>query len=345
MRPRTDTEPDAGVGPQATNGTPAAATPAQFAPTEVVPTEVVPTDATPADAALTDAAPTDAAPAEATATRAASRSATSTFATPTRETPTRQTPTTETPETLTSETPTGATPPGPTPPSLTPPGPTPRGLTAPGLTPPGLTPPGLTPPGATPPGATPTPGGGPSGVPVPAAPVAASAGPRAATPRFLLAHPAHAIALGFGAGLSPLAPGTVGTLWAWLAFVVLDRWLDDAQWGALIALAAAVGWWACTVTARHLRDADPSAIVWDEVVAFWSVLWLVTPSGWIGQLGAFLLFRLFDAAKPGPVRWADARFKRRAGGPIGWAQGFGILFDDAVAALCTLLVIALWRFL
>jgi phosphatidylglycerophosphatase A len=126
---------------------------------------------------------------------------------------------------------------------------------------------------------------------------------------------------------------------------VLDRWLDDAQWGALIALAAAVGWWACTVTARHLRDADPSAIVWDEVVAFWSVLWLVTPSGWIGQLGAFLLFRLFDAAKPGPVRWADARFKRRAGGPIGWAQGFGILFDDAVAALCTLLVIALWRFL
>jgi phosphatidylglycerophosphatase A len=182
-------------------------------------------------------------------------------------------------------------------------------------------------------------------VPVPAAPVAASAGPRAATPRFLLAHPAHAIALGFGAGLSPLAPGTVGTLWAWLVFVVLDRWLDDAQWGALIALAAAVGWWACTVTARHLRDADPSAIVWDEVVAFWSVLWLVTPSGWIGQLGAFLLFRLFDAAKPGPVRWADARFKRRAGGPIGWAQGFGILFDDAVAALCTLLVIALWRFL
>ena len=182
-------------------------------------------------------------------------------------------------------------------------------------------------------------------MPVPAAPVAASAGPRAATPRFLLAHPAHAIALGFGAGLSPLAPGTVGTLWAWLAFVVLDRWLDDAQWGALIGLAAAVGWWACTVTARHLRDADPSAIVWDEVVAFWSVLWLVTPSGWIGQLGAFLLFRLFDAAKPGPVRWADARFKRRAGGPIGWAQGFGILFDDAVAALCTLLVIALWRFL
>jgi len=170
------------------------------------------------------------------------------------------------------------------------------------------------------------------------------AAPRVATPRFLLEHPAHAIALGFGAGLSPVAPGTVGTLWAWLAFVVLDRWLDDLQWGLVIAAAALVGWWACTLTARHLRNADPSAVVWDEVVAFWAVLWLVMPTGLSSQFGAFLLFRLFDAAKPGPVRWADARFKRRVGGGIGWPQGFGILFDDAVAALCTLLVLALWRF-
>jgi phosphatidylglycerophosphatase A len=55
------------------------------------------------------------------------------------------------------------------------------------------------------------------------------------------------------------------------------------------------------------------------------------------------LFRLFDAVKPGPVAWADGLFKARAGQPIGWAQGFGILLDDLVAALCTLLVIALWR--
>ena len=47
---------------------------------------------------------------------------------------------------------------------------------------------------------------------------------------------------------------------------------------------------------------------------------------------------------PGPVAWADQRFKRRRGAPIGWAQGFGILFDDIVAALCTLVVIAAWRF-
>jgi phosphatidylglycerophosphatase A len=98
------------------------------------------------------------------------------------------------------------------------------------------------------------------------------------------------------------------------------------------------------VTARHLALADPSPVVWDEVIAFWLVLWLVTPAGWTAQLWAFALFRFFDAAKPGPVAWADKLFKGRRGASIGWAQGFGILLDDLVAALCTLLVMALWRF-
>jgi phosphatidylglycerophosphatase A len=104
-----------------------------------------------------------------------------------------------------------------------------------------------------------------------------------------------------------------------------------------------VGWWACTQTARALGQADPGAIVWDEIIAFWAVLWLAMPMGFWGQLIAFGLFRFFDAAKPGPVRWADRLFKIQRGAPIGWRQGFGVLFDDVVAALCTLLVIALWR--
>ncbi|MEP7296708.1 MAG: phosphatidylglycerophosphatase A [Burkholderiales bacterium] len=161
--------------------------------------------------------------------------------------------------------------------------------------------------------------------------------------RFLLSHPAHAIALGFGSGLSPVAPGTVGTLWAWVTFVLLRPHLNDTQWALLIAIGTLVGWWACTVAAQHLALADPSPVVWDEIVAFWLILWLVTPAGWWGQLWAFALFRVFDAAKPGPVAWADQLFKVKRGVPIGWAQGFGILFDDFVAALCTLLVIALWR--
>ncbi len=157
--------------------------------------------------------------------------------------------------------------------------------------------------------------------------------------RFLLAHPAHLIALGFGAGLSPVAPGTVGTLWAWLAFLVMQQWLSPASMGWVIAASTLVAWWACTIAARNMRVADPGSIVWDEVVAFWLVLWLAMPMGLWGQLAAFALFRFFDAAKPGPVAWADSLFKG-----FGWRGGWGILFDDFVAAFCTLLVIALWRF-
>jgi len=80
------------------------------------------------------------------------------------------------------------------------------------------------------------------------------------------------------------------------------------------------------------------------VLAFWLVLWLVMPASWTAQTVAFVLFRVFDAAKPGPVAWADQRFKGRRSAPIGWAQGFGIVFDDLVAALCTLVVVAVWRF-
>ena len=162
--------------------------------------------------------------------------------------------------------------------------------------------------------------------------------PRRASVGFLLSHPAHVIALGFGSGLAPVAPGTWGTAWAWMVFLLLREWLSPAQLGELIAVSLPLGWWACTVTARNLRVADPSAVVWDEIVCFWIVLWLLLPAGWMGQLAAFLLFRFFDAVKPGPVGWADRAFKG-----WGWRGGFGILADDLVAAFCTLLVLALWR--
>ena len=177
------------------------------------------------------------------------------------------------------------------------------------------------------------------------------AAPQRATWRFMLRNPLHLFALGLGSGLAPRAPGTVGTLWAWAAFLLLAPHLSDAQWALLLASGFALGCWAAAVTARHLGQADPGCVVWDEVIAFWLVLWLVTPASLLAQSIAFALFRVFDAAKPGPVAWADGLFKPRrgdqagAGAPrIGLAQGFGIMLDDAVAALCTLLVIALWRF-
>lgn len=157
--------------------------------------------------------------------------------------------------------------------------------------------------------------------------------------RFLFSHPAHFIALGAGSGLSRLAPGTVGTLWAWAAFGVLQSWLTSSQIGWVIAATALVSIWAGMRTAQHLQVMDPGSIVIDEIVAFWLILWLVTPATFWGQLGAFVLFRYFDAAKPGPVGWADRTFKG-----FGWKGGFGILFDDLVAAFCVLLTFAMVRF-
>ncbi|WP_088958241.1 phosphatidylglycerophosphatase A family protein [Variovorax sp. HW608] len=170
--------------------------------------------------------------------------------------------------------------------------------------------------------------------------------PRRATVRFMFEHPAHLIALGFGSGLPRRAPGTFGTLWAWAAYLAMQLWLSHAAIGWVILASLPIGWWACTVTARHMNVADPGNIVWDEVVAFWIVLWLVMPAGLLMQLFAFALFRLFDAVKRGPVGWADQLFKQKDTTPetMRWrAAGFGILFDDLVAAFCTLLVIAVLR--
>lgn len=180
----------------------------------------------------------------------------------------------------------------------------------------------------------------------PAASAASASSASSATPlkpprptvAFMMAHPAHLIALGFGSGMGRIAPGTVGTLWGWLSFLMLQLWLSPAQIGWLLPVAGVVGWWACTVTARDMRVADPGHIVWDEVLAMWIILWLTMPMGFWGQLIAFALFRFFDAVKPQPVKWADQLFKG-----FGWKGGFGIMFDDLVAAFCTLLTIAVWR--
>ena len=162
--------------------------------------------------------------------------------------------------------------------------------------------------------------------------------PRGANSAFMQEHPAHWIALGFGSGLAPFAPGTFGTLWGWLVWTLIQPWLTPLQLGLVIALALPLGWWASTVTARHLGVADPGCVVWDEVVAIWIILWLLLPASAWSQIIAVVLFRYFDAAKPGPVRWANQLFKG-----FGWRGGLGIMLDDLVAAFCTLMVIALWR--
>jgi phosphatidylglycerophosphatase A len=153
--------------------------------------------------------------------------------------------------------------------------------------------------------------------------------------RFLFAHPAHFIALGFGSGLAPKAPGTFGTLAGMLLFWILaESGPAIAPWLIFIALCFVIGVWACAQTGKNLGAADHRSIVWDEIVAMWLVL-TFTPVGWLWWLAAFGLFRFFDILKPWPIRWFDVRLK----------NGFGVMFDDLLAAIYTLLAIKGWELL
>jgi phosphatidylglycerophosphatase A len=150
----------------------------------------------------------------------------------------------------------------------------------------------------------------------------------------MLRRPAHVIALGAGAGLMPAAPGTAGTLLAFPLYWALASVCTAATLLALIAAGFAIGIWACGATGRALGAADHGAMVWDEVVAFALVLFF-TPAGWPWQVGAFLLFRFFDILKPPPIRYFDRRLK----------SGFGVMFDDVLAAFYTLLVLTVGKLL
>jgi phosphatidylglycerophosphatase A len=148
---------------------------------------------------------------------------------------------------------------------------------------------------------------------------------------FLIAHPAHFLALGFGSGLSPRAPGTAGTLAAFPLFWLLA---DHPFYWLWIAAFLVVGVWACDVTGRDLGVHDHGGMVWDEIAAFLMVL-PFSPAGWFGAILAFALFRLFDIWKPFPIGWLDARVP----------GGFGVMLDDVLAAgyaIVCLLGVAAW---
>ncbi len=147
--------------------------------------------------------------------------------------------------------------------------------------------------------------------------------------RFVCRHPAHFIAFGGGTGLSPQAPGTIGTMLAFPLYWLATRYVDGALLLALIAVLYGLGIWACHVTGRALGVADHGGMVWDEVVAFMLVLFF-TPAGLYWMVAAFLLFRLFDIYKPPPIRHYDRTLK----------NGFGVMFDDLIAAGYALIVLA-----
>jgi len=142
--------------------------------------------------------------------------------------------------------------------------------------------------------------------------------------------PVHLLALGLGSGMLPLAPGTWGTLFAIPVFMLLAQ-LPLTWLLAIIVLMFVAGIWLCDRTARDLGVHDHSAIVWDEVVGYCITMApFAAGAGFVELCAGFVLFRLFDVVKPWPIRAAD----RHVHG------GFGIMLDDALAAVYALL--CLW---
>ncbi len=136
-------------------------------------------------------------------------------------------------------------------------------------------------------------------------------------------NPAGFFALGLGSGLSPVAPGTFGTLAAIPFFLLLQSFsLSIPVYLLVLAVAFMFGVWVCDQAGKTLGVHDHGAIVWDEFVGYW-VTMCAAPVGWQWVLVGFVLFRIFDIWKPWPIRWADSRV----------SGGFGVMLDDVLAGI------------
>ncbi len=142
-------------------------------------------------------------------------------------------------------------------------------------------------------------------------------------------NPRYFLALGFGSGLVPRAPGTFGTLAAIPFYLILAE-LPVLYYAGVVIVALAVGIIVCGSVAQELAVKDPAIIVWDEFVGLWIALFML-PEGWIWLLIGFAVFRFFDILKPWPVNYFDEKL----------SGGAGIMLDDVAAGLYTLLVIQL----
>jgi phosphatidylglycerophosphatase A len=137
------------------------------------------------------------------------------------------------------------------------------------------------------------------------------------------------MALGFGAGLSPKAPGTLGTLAA-VPVYLLCSGLPTGAYLAVAAAAAVIGVWVCGRAAQELGVHDHPGIVWDEIAGFLLTM-AGTPASPVTVFAGFVLFRLFDIFKPWPICWCDRRV----------AGGLGIMLDDLLAGAAAALILHL----
>lgn len=146
--------------------------------------------------------------------------------------------------------------------------------------------------------------------------------------RLNLANPWHLLATGFGSGLSPVVPGTMGSLAAIPFWYLLDL-LPVEIYSLLVLLAISIGVWLCHQTAKDMGVHDHGSIVWDEFIGMWITLIAVPDNSWQWVLAGLVIFRIFDIWKPWPVRWFD----RNVHG------GMGIIVDDIVAGIISAMLI------
>lgn len=150
--------------------------------------------------------------------------------------------------------------------------------------------------------------------------------------KFLL-NPAHCLSLGFGSGLAPKMPGTMGTLIGVVLFILLPV-LDWKIYIGIVSLAFIVGVFLCDYTAKALNVHDHPGIVWDEIVGYFITMFMV-PKSWLWILVGFVLFRIFDILKPWPISLADKKVH----------GGFGIMLDDVIAGAFALIIIQITLYL
>jgi phosphatidylglycerophosphatase A len=151
--------------------------------------------------------------------------------------------------------------------------------------------------------------------------------------KFQLRRWQHFLALGFGAGLAPKAPGTVGTLVA-IPFIVAFASLGVIWYGLFLTVGTLLGIYVCGKAAKDVGEHDHGAIVWDEIIGF-ALTMLLVPLSVQTLLAGFLLFRFFDIVKPWPIRWFDKKVH----------GGLGIMLDDLLAAVpCWLILQALLHY-
>lgn len=148
-------------------------------------------------------------------------------------------------------------------------------------------------------------------------------------PRSVWYHPLHIIAFGFGSGAVPVGPGTVGTLVA-IPFYLLLRQLTIWPYIIVVLLLAILSIFLCDKVSRDIGVHDHPGMNIDEFIGFF-VAMIAAPHAWQWVVIGFILFRFIDIVKPPPINWID----QHIGG------GFGMIFDDILAGIFTMVIIQL----